>query len=710
MSGRATESQWGQVVLFSARYLIALYLAVSLLQPIEWLPIESTVPRSLLFWVTVAFSLLAIIVRLRRFDLERIEVALRAARQRVSSTEERVVSLSARNLVIAFFGVIAVQFLGYPIRGNVAVGTLYVLVIGLLGTTMLLRDDRTSRLAAKVGATLLVVGLVVGSFADAVPTPRGAGGYVLGIVLVGLVLWNRHRHLAARARVQAGASDRRYLVLLGGLTALAVGVYFYRLGFQQLHGDEHQVVSAAVGFYHTGEFYRWDWITSSPRPVVYDRAWPHTVVIAASYEVFGISEWSSRLPSAIAGLLSVPLAYFVFRYFTERRRVAITASASLLLHPVLIDFFRWTRMYALLIPLFLVVTYLVHRALTGRNTVNLRSERANAYVERHLDYDLRFGVAALGLLALGTQIHRNVMFVVPGAYLFVLYRSLTTDQRRYAVASVLGVVGLFAVAALVLIFPYLDSLARYTSFFAKDHYVYVDYLLGYPLTVVPGVVLFAAGLLVVHRLEDGHPRSKLVYLYFVGGFSLVFLVYIGDRYSSFAYIVHVVPVGVALALNAFWDLVDEWRSDAVRLCLVLTLLVGMVAPLYVGLHGHDYRSQYLEDTQDFTTGYGTIERNYEQGQALFIQYPRRYYLRDLDPQATLVDMEYNQRYSPEEFRRDLARYDSGWLAWETRKSYHIHPEIREYADEHFVKLHGKGIDDTGVEVYYFNESMVEDVR
>lgn len=71
-------------------------------------------------------------------------------------------------------------------------------------------------------------------------------------------------------------------------------------------------------------------------------------------------------------------------------------------------------------------------------------------------------------------------------------------------------------------------------------------------------------------------------------------------------------------------------------------------------------------------------------------------------------MENDQTYAPAEFHRDLRRFESGWVTWETGKSYHLEPQVRAFVDEHFVKYHGEGVDDTGVEVYYFNESMLEE--
>ena len=71
-------------------------------------------------------------------------------------------------------------------------------------------------------------------------------------------------------------------------------------------------------------------------------------------------------------------------------------------------------------------------------------------------------------------------------------------------------------------------------------------------------------------------------------------------------------------------------------------------------------------------------------------------------------MQNNQEYEPDEFHDDVERHGPGWITWETGKSYHVHPEVREHINEHFEQHHGSDVDDTDVEVYYFDESMIED--
>ena len=69
-------------------------------------------------------------------------------------------------------------------------------------------------------------------------------------------------------------------------------------------------------------------------------------------------------------------------------------------------------------------------------------------------------------------------------------------------------------------------------------------------------------------------------------------------------------------------------------------------------------------------------------------------------------MKNNAIYKFDEFIIDLNKYESGWITWETRKSYHLDKKIREYIDDHFIKYSGDGVNDTNVNVYYYNKQML----
>lgn len=108
--------------------------------------------------------------------------------------------------------------------------------------------------------------------------------------------------------------------------AIALGVYFFRLGtIPLLDPDEPRYARAAVEMMETGDWInpqlneqnRWD------KPVLF--YW----LILWSYNFFGVSEWSARLPSALFALLSA-LLLFIWAVRNNKYRVGGLASLILI--------------------------------------------------------------------------------------------------------------------------------------------------------------------------------------------------------------------------------------------------------------------------------------------------------------------------------------------------------------------------------------------
>src|SRR3989344_1230660 len=478
------------------------------------------------------------------------------------------------------------------------------------------------------------------------------------------------------------------LTIIVTISAIAL---FYNLGGRDFWEDEHQVISAAAGYYHAGEFVRWNWIKKDvvcadrTSECVYDRAWPHSWLIAQSYKLFGISEWSSRVVSALFMLLTTSGVYFFAKFFTENKHVALVSAFAVAIHPNLVIIGRYTRMYALLIPLFLLLAYLIFKA-----------------VSRKIHYGYALGAAAI--LAIGYLIHINILIVLPAAFLFVVYLAATTQKKEHIALSLLGILGLAALCGMAVFTSWLDTIIGFLSFFGRNNTIYFEYIAGFPFPAKFGFAITALGFVgAILFCNNKTLKHKLMYIYFILFFSFFFFVYIGDRYASFVYTSPITVVFIVLAVNSYLLFVDRVKIRVLKILFIAVLLIN---PAYVF---YEHRSKIYEGEGfgKLSTAYASIAENIKPGEVLFGQYVRDYYLQSIDPQTPMISMRSNQTYAYETFLQDIARYESGWIAWETRKSYHIQPLIRNYIKTNFTKIHGDGVDDTRIEVYYFTKQNIK---
>lgn len=140
------------------------------------------------------------------------------------------------------------------------------------------------------------------------------------------------------------------------LLMTVVGAYFRLpdLGALSLYGDEDYTALAVTGILSVGQPYL-------PSGMLYWRAGPFSYLAGISGYLFGLNEFSLRLPSAVVGTLTIPIFYAL-----ARRLIgvfpAILASWLLVFSAWHIDMSREARMYAMFLAFFLMSLYFFYRA------------------------------------------------------------------------------------------------------------------------------------------------------------------------------------------------------------------------------------------------------------------------------------------------------------------------------------------------------------
>ncbi len=165
----------------------------------------------------------------------------------------------------------------------------------------------------------------------------------------------RGRSIGAALAAAVRARSRAFWIL-AGLTALGAALRFATLGLQSYHHDE--VVTASrvlrLGFGHAMDAVGF---SESAPPLYYALAWVWT-------QATGTGEWGLRSLSALAGVLTIPVAYLVGREL-QARRTGLVAAALVAVNPMLLWYSQEARAYALLTLLCALSLLYCVRALQG---------------------------------------------------------------------------------------------------------------------------------------------------------------------------------------------------------------------------------------------------------------------------------------------------------------------------------------------------------
>lgn len=213
-------------------------------------------------------------------------------------------------------------------------------------------------------------------------------------------------------------SPRSKLLLLAVLIVVGAVLRVYALGVQSFWFDEAITANAAIALLETGR-------PTFPSGYTYWRAFPHTLMVAASMALFDThAEWAARLPSVLLGLATIPATYRLGKE-VDGYRVGLLAAALLTFATWEIAWSRQARMYQLLQLLVIVALVLL-----------LRID-----AEDGLDYR---SLAILGVvIGLAMTTHKIGYVLLPVALVFLgltSYYDGEISRRNAAVFGALGVI------------------------------------------------------------------------------------------------------------------------------------------------------------------------------------------------------------------------------------------------------------------------------
>jgi hypothetical protein len=531
------------------------------------------------------------------------------------------------------------------------------------------------------------------------------------------LMLNRHAVISGFSETAASPAystnvSGYYIFTMIGLSLAAFWLYAYGLGNLNFWDDEFLVLKAAEGYRQTGTYFFWDFIREEITQTPYERAWPHLWLVAQSYKLFGVSEWSSRIVSVLFGSIFVFSSFFAVFYFTKNAPLAMIVALVFSLNPDFIYFFRYTRMYAIVIPLFLIWSVSVFQAVEGQQLKTNRLTGKSSRIYEYLNFDYRFILVSLLLLFWAYHIQATMLLIVLVALVYILLMAIMHKEKKYLGLTILlisSVVIAFIFLPRTVVFKYSIT---YLAFFKSIKPLFFQLLVQKPFSAMANLMLLAGSITLIFICPEKPLKKKLIFCQLMVIVAVFFFVFMVDYHSQhFRYICHVAPFAILLICLTYWEILKVFQS---RYILVLGLFFLLAAQtvhlakgipvLYHGAKGQPWPS----------AAYAAVRDNFMEGDVIFAQYLRDYYMRGIPKDTPVIslgqvrqDVAEPNPYHFELFYKDIRRYSRGWVIWSKYKEYHVHPQIVAYVKTLFHKVHGDGVDDTNVEVYFFDESMIK---
>lgn len=494
------------------------------------------------------------------------------------------------------------------------------------------------------------------------------------------------------ARSQTTLHKRLTLVLLGFILCSGLWLRGARLGQWSFDTDEFLHLVAAQQLLNSGE-------PTLPSGNPYNRALLYTRLVQISFQLFGVSEATARLPSVIFGTLLIPLTYLVGRRWFGTWP-AIFAAALVAFSPLSVGLARMSRMYSLFQCLYLGLLYAYQRGW----------EAQNLPLRRRMIWS---GIA-LVLLLVSLRIHILTLDFFAALVVYWAVLSFSCWRSRYSFYLLLTATAvLLSVATGRLDLTHLWERITYVPAHSSGS-LHPLYYLTRPAILYPWLWLIVPVAALFQCVRYGRTG-----LFLLCQFAIPFLLHLlVFRWQGERFIAHLFPV-LALLIAPFlvWtiEVIAPWwqrriwpgrdqhalivKSVASAIVVTLSLLLPFI---------HCLRLQYVSPLPQWREVYAPLAGRIQPGDALLVSVPfaESYYLgkpgthalnnfrldiRNHDPKQN-ADGSLADWYSGlplvtslPEFQRVRAAYPRGWIVVDRdrfRSPKATPPELREYILQH----------------------------
>ncbi|MBC7886067.1 MAG: hypothetical protein H7X99_11375 [Saprospiraceae bacterium] len=301
------------------------------------------------------------------------------------------------------------------------------------------------------------------------------------------------------------------------------------------------------------------------------------------------------------------------------------------------------------------------------------------------------------------------MIILPVFFVFicVLAWYLKTKELKYFLLIAIAGGILLAFLSFGLELHSLRMFRQVASAILKKHSVYHDYYKyvldnGLPINSTMMTLIGGMGLL-RSRVLIGI-KSILLISYLLIGISLVSMVYlIASEGLDYRYIAHIVPFVIGIILFAWYQ---SGRIISKKLTFLWLFFILAVSILSLK---EDYKRVYVKHpwSPSYSVVYKTLKAKYRRGDAIFANNMKTFYL---DPEQVAGNLYHKvpgkKQYSLDQFKQEITFAQRGWVVWDRHKVYHWRDDVITYIYENFKPYHGGPVDNLGVELWYFDEKMI----
>jgi hypothetical protein len=485
-------------------------------------------------------------------------------------------------------------------------------------------------------------------------------------------------------------------VILGG------GLRFYNLGVRSFDRDEFFELNTSYGYFKTGKFLAWDFNNGQPfegglqDDTSTERAEVFRWQLANLYDFTEPTEANTRAVSAIWGVISIILVYFMALSFTGNKYIALIAAFLVAVGESEIIYSRRLRMYSMFFPVYLFFSWLVFKFYEAKYEGNIKLLRK---ISEKTGLNPAYFIPALifGLISFDTQ--ALTASIVGTIFVYSLVNLIISISKKsyfnkYSIT-------LIAISGAYLAVSRLPAFHKYYKFAKKNLHLFMEnyrYLSDYFSDMVFPAVGFILLLFGVWFLAKKLNRKKeTAFIFLSAAVPLAAAIFTWSREPALRYIYFLQSFGMILiasgifaAINFISGKFSKYRKPVILVVLIIfTILVNF---RYLSEDSEVYRHTKNSYYPDFSKIFPYILENKKPGDVFITRAYRSYYFRG--EKITVYDTQelpLEKSNCREVFEKIISENKSGWVIIPKVDYASVCKDGRQYLSENLSRVRADAI-------------------
>lgn len=491
-------------------------------------------------------------------------------------------------------------------------------------------------------------------------------------------------------------SKKNLYIALFLVILLGTFLRFYKLGNNSFVADEFLDINSTYAYFKTGVWQNWDFNfgkvnTENVFEARDERAWAYKWQVAQLFKFLPPTEGVARSVSAIWGILTIFLIYFVGKYFSKKNTVGIISAFLFAVSVGGIELDRRFRMYAMFLPLYLIFSWLIFKFLEGRYSGKLSFLRI--FSEKWKINPLYIFPAMLtGILSLMVhQLTANIIFTV-GFYLvfwlILTWKKTKSKINKYSIIFGMGILSLFLAK---IAFPN-DFLSFSSSLrFFNNHWEYFSIAFSDYISFILATLFLMIGIHFLYKKQNLQKESIwLLFSFLIPLLSAVFLWSrnVGEQYIFFIkpFIIILISSGIYFSAKFFQEKMGDLGKKFYLVTIILSL---MILPNYAYFFQSDntYNQTSKSSNPNYRKIFTYFKKNQSKEDVLITRNFRNYYWSGSEVKVFNFGGELaKEKLSLERVKQITAENQSGWFIFSGNDESYIANDVITYAEKNFEKI------------------------